>query len=184
MNFKGTVSQWNDDRGFGFITPVAGGQDIFVHVKAFEGQTIRPAIGQSVSFEVETGKDGKKRAKRVLPAHFAAPYKPQRYVETPKFDAFGLLAIAVFVLFYGYAAIVWRVPYWVGGLYLVASIICFLAYALDKSAAIARRRRTSEASLLVLGLLGGWPGAILAQQLLRHKSSKASYQSAFWASVL
>ncbi len=149
MNFKGTVSQWNDDRGFGFITPVAGGQDIFVHVKAFEGQTNRPAIGQSVSFEVETGKDGKKRAKRVLPAHFAAPYKPQRYVETPKFDAFGLLAIAVFVIFYGYAAIVWRVPHWVGGLYLVASIICFLA-----------------------------------QQLLRHESSKASYQSAFWASVI
>ena len=58
MKFKGTLTQWNDDRGFGFIKPAEGGQDIFAHIKSFEGQTARPQIGQSVTFEVEAAQSG------------------------------------------------------------------------------------------------------------------------------
>lgn len=67
---------------------------------------------------------------------------------------------------------------------LLGSVVCFAAYARDKSAAKTRRWRTSEGTLLMLGFLGGWPGAILAQQLFRHKTTKASFQSKFWASVI
>ena len=42
----------------------------------------------------------------------------------------------------------------------------------------------SESTLLAVGLFGGWPGAIVAQQLLRHKSSKVSFRLAFWATVV
>jgi uncharacterized membrane protein YsdA (DUF1294 family) len=59
----------------------------------------------------------------------------------------------------------------------------FFAYAFDKAAARAGRWRTAEATLLLLGLVGGWPGALLAQQLLRHKSSKAPFRAAFWVTV-
>ena len=68
--------------------------------------------------------------------------------------------------------------------YLLASLICFGMYAVDKSAAISGRRRISEMSLLFLGMLGGWPGAILAQQLLRHKTKKPKFQIVFWLSVV
>jgi len=71
----------------------------------------------------------------------------------------------------------------VGTLYLFFSIVAFFHYARDKSAARAGQRRTSEKRLLVLGLVGGWPGALLAQQLLRHKTSKRSFQLQFWLSV-
>jgi uncharacterized membrane protein YsdA (DUF1294 family) len=68
--------------------------------------------------------------------------------------------------------------------YLGVSTITFAAYAIDKSAARLRQRRVAETSLILLGMFGGWPGAILAQQLLRHKTSKPSFRAVFWMSVL
>ncbi|MFO7691006.1 MAG: DUF1294 domain-containing protein [Cryobacterium sp.] len=78
----------------------------------------------------------------------------------------------------------WPVTYWVVGGYLLTSLAAFVAYAIDKAAARAGRRRISEATLLLLGLIGGWPGAIVAQQTLRHKTQKAGFRRAFWVSVL
>jgi uncharacterized membrane protein YsdA (DUF1294 family) len=68
--------------------------------------------------------------------------------------------------------------------YVVMSIIAFLAYSLDKSAAIRNHWGISESTLHMFGFACGWPGALLAQQLLRHKTSKRSFVSAFWATVL
>ena len=69
-------------------------------------------------------------------------------------------------------------------LYAAASLVCFIAYALDKRAAIRQQRRTSERALLLLGLACGWPGGLLAQRWLRHKSSKTSFQIKFWLTVI
>lgn len=68
--------------------------------------------------------------------------------------------------------------------YLLASVVCFAAYARDKAAARAGRARTRERTLLLLGLAGGWPGAVLAQQALRHKTRKQPFQGRFRLSVL
>ena len=95
-----------------------------------------------------------------------------------------LLAIPAFVCIYLAAALVWHVPHSVAAGYSVMSLLCFLVYALDKSAARSGRWRTKERTLLLLGLLCGWPGAVLAQQLLRHKSAKASFRRVFWATVV
>jgi len=72
----------------------------------------------------------------------------------------------------------------VPALYLVASVLTFAVYALDKSAAQADRWRTRESTLHALALMGGWPGALFAQELLRHKSRKRSFQRVFWLTVL
>jgi len=72
----------------------------------------------------------------------------------------------------------------VGIVYVVASIAAFVAYARDKSAARAGARRTPEASLHLLAIVGGWPGALVAQRVLHHKSRKVSFQLVFWATVL
>ena len=68
----------------------------------------------------------------------------------------------------------------ISALYLVLSLFALLAYGLDKLAAIRARQRIPERSLLLLGLLGGWPGAWLAQSLFRHKTAKASFRWRFW----
>jgi len=68
--------------------------------------------------------------------------------------------------------------------YLTACVITFTAYALDKSAARRGRWRTRESTLHLLSLAGGWPGALVAQQWLRHKSSKQSFLRVFRVTVL
>ncbi|MDH6237706.1 DUF1294 domain-containing protein [Cryobacterium sp. CG_9.6] len=93
------------------------------------------------------------------------------------------LAIAVFAGLALSINLFWPVPVWVPAVYLVASVTAFITYAVDKSAARVHRRRVSERNLLLLGMLGGWPGAIMAQQLLRHKTQKVSFRRAFWGTV-
>jgi uncharacterized membrane protein YsdA (DUF1294 family) len=68
-------------------------------------------------------------------------------------------------------------------LYATASVTAFVLYRIDKTAALAGARRTPEDTLLVAGLLCGWPGALVAQRVLRHKSRKTSFQVMFWTSV-
>ena len=73
---------------------------------------------------------------------------------------------------------------WVGAYVLVMGALAYGAYALDKRRAQSKEWRLSEARLHLLELLGGWPGAFLAQRWLRHKCSKVSYQVVFWLIVL
>jgi cold shock CspA family protein len=82
MRIKGKIATWNDDKGFGFITPNAGGKQVFIHISAFKNRSRRPEIDQLVT------------------------------------------------------------------------------------------------------LAGGWPGALIAQQKLRHKSQKRSFRFIFWFTVL
>jgi uncharacterized membrane protein YsdA (DUF1294 family)/cold shock CspA family protein len=184
MRIEGTLKSWNDSRGFGFIEPVYGGQEIFVHIKSFEGRTSRPQVGQALSFEVEVGPQGKKRAKRVQLVAARRVAKAQRNESPVQWGTASFFAIPAFFIVYAAVAASWSVPGWVAGFYLAASALCFAVYAIDKAAALAGRWRVAESTLIALGLAGGWPGAIVAQQLLRHKSNKASFRAAFWGSVM
>ncbi len=73
---------------------------------------------------------------------------------------------------------------WVLLAYAVASVLTFFVYGLDKRAAMRGRWRTPEATLHLLELLGGFPGALLAQRILRHKRAKVRYLIVFWLIVL
>ena len=68
-------------------------------------------------------------------------------------------------------------------LYLAASAAAVIAYGVDKSAAQTGRWRTAERTLHVLGLIGGWPGALIAQSVFHHKSRKPSFQAALLATI-
>ncbi len=64
--------------------------------------------------------------------------------------------------------------------YLVVSIVSFIQYAMDKRSAETGRWRTPENTLHITELLGGWPGALVAQQVFRHKTRKVSFQLVVW----
>ncbi len=72
---------------------------------------------------------------------------------------------------------------WLLGGAMVISVVTYLIFAFDKRRAEAGGWRVSESSLHLLELLGGWPGAFMAQRGLRHKSSKRAYQITFWTIV-
>jgi uncharacterized membrane protein YsdA (DUF1294 family) len=78
------------------------------------------------------------------------------------------------------ASLFHAVPWWFTGLYLGMSLIAFVAYGLDKSKARRGVWRTPEATLHLLEAFGGWPGALMAQRIFRHKTSKVSFQVFFW----
>jgi len=186
MRFDGIIKSWNDDRGFGFIEPTQGGQEIFVHIKAFNGLRERPQINQRVSFQVEMTPQGKKRAIMVELAR-AARLTPER-APKPKHSAqwgtatlfvipaFSLVLLAGYTLGQPPRILLWT--------YLGVSLLTFVLYASDKAAAQRGTWRVSESTLHLLAMAGGWPGALVAQQILRHKSSKQEFRTTFWGTVL
>jgi len=176
MRHQGKITKWKDEKGFGFITPRGGGEQVFVHIKAFSTRHRRPIGNEIVTYEVASDDRGRKRAESVA---FIGDSP------IPTQGGAGSFAISVlFFMFVAVSVLVGQLPLVVLGLYLVASAIAYFAYAHDKAAAKRNAWRTPETTLHVLSLLGGWPGALVAQKLLRHKSKKASFQIVFWATVV
>ncbi len=178
MRIEGILKSWNAARGFGFIAPLRGGPEVFVHARAFVAGSPRPRPRQRLSFEIEQRRDGRQRAVRVAPVAGRAEWRRNERQGT-----FEWFALGGFGLVYLGFALAWSVQYRVGLLYLLASVLCFLLYARDKRAAIAGARRIPESVLLAAGLFGGWPGAVLAQRLLRHKSAKPAFRRRFRATL-
>jgi len=95
----------------------------------------------------------------------------------------GYLVLAAFAALYLGVSATWPPPVWVHALYLGLSLVTFVVYAVDKRAARAGRQRVSENALHLLALAGGWPGAVVAQQALRHKTAKRAFRRVFWLTV-
>ena len=70
------------------------------------------------------------------------------------------------------------------GLYGFMSVALFAMYGADKAAAQRGTRRTPEASLHLLALMGGWPGALVAQRVFHHKTKKQPFRTIFWCTVV
>jgi cold shock CspA family protein len=104
MRIEGTLTKWNDDRGFGFITPTQGGPEVFAHISAFPRDGQRPRLGERVTFEIGTGKDGKQQAKNIVcPTRPAEkPYRLSEPVKRPqKSGLLGRLIPLAFVIALG-----------------------------------------------------------------------------------
>jgi uncharacterized membrane protein YsdA (DUF1294 family) len=110
--------------------------------------------------------------------------KPSERASRAQWGTATLFVIPAFLVVYAIVAAVWKLPLWVAGLYLLLSLATFIAYAADKFAAANGSWRTPERTLHALAVAGGWPGALLAQQFLRHKSTKQDFRQVFWATVV
>jgi uncharacterized membrane protein YsdA (DUF1294 family)/cold shock CspA family protein len=177
MRFQGKISSWKDDQGFGFVVQNGGGERAFLHIKAFENRTQRPAEGDLITYVQVRDDKGRFRAEQVC-------FVGQRKVAAAESGSGAVIWMLVFCAFIVSACFIGRLPWLIAGGYWAVSIVAFIAYALDKSAAKNNRWRTPESTLHLLGVLGGWPGALLAQRWLRHKSKKTAFLLVFWATAL
>ncbi|AXC86005.1 DUF1294 domain-containing protein [Salmonella enterica] len=86
-----------------------------------------------------------------------------------------LISAAVGSIFTSHPVVMW---------FLLANVLTLVIYGIDKTAARKTWRRVPESTLLVFGVVGGWPGAIVGQQLFRHKTQKQPFKTYFIISVL
>ena len=179
MCYQGRITTWKDDKGFGFITPNGGGEQVFVHISSFSNRQRRPEGNELVTYELKVDGKGRVQANTVgFVGERPTPSAPPGRSNIPPVFAVCFLAFVIVAVVAG------RLPLAVLALYLVASLVAFFAYFFDKSAALRNQWRTQESTLHLFALLGGWPGALAAQRLLRHKSAKASFQATFWVTVV
>lgn len=177
---QGKITSWNDDKGYGFITPSSGEGQVFAHIKAFKYQARRPEVNRLVTYILSTDKQGRICAAEVT--MLAAPVieKDDDQGNVALSNAYAALFLVAIIFF----CLVGIAPFWSFAVYIAMSLITYVFYYVDKTAAQKGAWRTKESTLHLLALLGGWPGALAAQQLLRHKSIKKPFRTVFWITVV
>ena len=179
MRYQGKLTQWNDDKGFGFITPNGGSERVFVHIKSFQSRHRRPAEDVLLTYELQLDTNGRARAENVAFAGAARLAATAQQGDS----TLPMVLLGVFVLALAAACVRGALPFAVLGFYAVASVLAFVMYLWDKISAESGRWRTPESTLHLLALIGGWPGALLAQRKYRHKTRKVSFRRVFWMTV-
>ena len=179
MRMKGKLIKWNADKAFGFIKPNGGGEHVFIHKTALENRNRAPQINDVITFSI--AKDNQDRYCAGEATFSGEKLKKKQSKKVSKFSIYlavlflGLLSIAFFLN---------HIPKNLLFAYLGLSVVTFLAYWFDKSKAQRGAWRIQESTLHLFSLLGGWPGAAIAQQMLRHKSQKREFRAGFWFTVV
>ena len=171
---EGVVSEWNDERGFGFIESSETENPVFFHISVFEATTRRPQVGDELRFVL--GHDDQKRLKAIHAAYLL-PRTAGSSRDGIKPTLLLLIVSCAVLLLMAFSSLIPRILL---AATLILSPITYLFYGRDKVAAATGRWRTSESTLQLLALLGGWPGALIAQRQFRHKTRKTRFQLTFF----
>jgi uncharacterized membrane protein YsdA (DUF1294 family) len=169
--FTGRIVEWDLAKGCGWVE--SDGQRIFLHWRDFAERRKRPAVGDVIRFTAGTG-----------PAGLLCARDAVHLNDGGRFGVLALLLLIGLLLLPIVAIVRLRIDARIAAPYaLTTSVVAYLAYASDKMRAREKQWRVSEATLHFLEVVGGWPGAFVAQRRLRHKCSKVEYQIVFWLIV-
>jgi uncharacterized membrane protein YsdA (DUF1294 family)/cold shock CspA family protein len=202
---KGILVDWHDARGFGFIRRPDGAGKLYVHMKSIGKSTERPKAGDTLTYEVGEGANGRPAALKVRiieppapksgtaglppgstskgaapspqPASTVVPAEKPRHEPRPGMRHISMrtAAAATIIVLLGNNIMLQHIPAWVGLLYIIGSIATFMFYLADKRAAEKREWRAPERRLHLADLTFGIVGGLLAQHVLRHKTYKPGF---------
>lgn len=206
---SGIVARWDDQKGFGFIS-IDQGKKVFFHISAVHG-AYRPQQGQVVMFQLGKDEQGRLTATHVRSDILAIDnpkirVKPKVKTVQPvtaqsttarsdrRKQKFRLRESAISwrylvpLLILPILGVIdlaknYQAP-WGVFVYAVASAFAYYFYWDDKRRAKLGEWRIPEANLHFWALIGGWPGAFIAQQQFRHKTKKIPFQIVFWLVVM
>lgn len=182
MRVKGKVQQWDDAKGYGFIQSTLSSERVFLHASALQNRQRRPVVGELVTYLVVKDDAGRSQAQNVTFAGEPLQIEP---IKAAKASASWPVSL-VLVFFIGLVVISWllNISWYVVIGYAVISLLTFVSYAWDKHKSKQAQWRTPESTLQILALIGGWPGGLLAQNWLRHKTRKPRFLWLFWCMVV
>ena len=182
MRRQGKIAKWNDERGFGFISSAEGSDSVFVHISSFPRSDRRPSVNEAVSYTLAFDSHGRPQANDV---RFIVGRNsvPMRQILRSGVAVQIALAMSFLIALAALAVFGWLEMSWLV-LYYGASILTYGCYSRDKTAAQNAGRRIPESTLHLMSLVGGWPGALIAQVLLRHKTRKLSFLVGYWFTVI
>jgi len=174
VRLRARIEEWRPERGFGFLRFEE--HRIFLHRRDFAVFHRAPKAGDCVEFVLGQDRHGRLCAQQAELANDGGRISRQSLV------LLGALLVAP-------AAVLFRLlgtEYWYATLAaaLAPSLLAYLLYADDKGRSRAKAWRISEKNLHWISMLGGWPGAFLAQRRYRHKTAKLGFQGVFWMTVL
>ena len=191
QTYQGIIKTWKQDKGFGFIQSAASEKDIFIHIRDLKHVGYEPKMGESIDFKLMSDKAGKIRA---YDAYISGQEIVHKTVKRPVYaksagkpkKKLGVLFILIALIPFVFSVLLIKEQRIVAPLfaYLIMSLVTFLAYAIDKTKAHKNQWRTQESTLHLLELVGGWPGALISQKVIRHKNKKFSFQVVFWFIVV
>lgn len=175
---KGTITKFDDKKGYGFIQPDGQSENVFVHASDVTTAG-RLAVGQRVRFEITQSAKGPRAANVAVEG--AAAATPSRRGSSPvsPYWLFGSLAVVDTVLVMVLAMLLFSLS-WLWAYLIAINVTTLMLYAYDKAIAGTGMVRVPEKVLHAVELLGGTPAGIVGQHLLRHKRAKGSYQIIFW----
>jgi uncharacterized membrane protein YsdA (DUF1294 family)/cold shock CspA family protein len=166
------IVEWDNRKGYGFLQ--VGKGKLFLHHRDFAERHKRPAVGDVVRFTIGQDAKGRTCGKNAVHVNDGG-----RITVLAVLLLVCLLVLPTFALHRRGVNLLW-----VGTYVLVMGALSYSCYAMDKRRAGEKAWRISESGLHLTELLGGWPGAFLAQRRLRHKVSKPGFQVLFWLIVL
>lgn len=190
---KGKIVDWKDTQGYGYIVAHNSNQKVFFHIKSFKNKIFRrPSVGDTVSFTITKDKENRLQANQITFEEIEVIknqkttkqhiYSESNLQSNSSFSS--LLFLFVFPSLILYSTIQGLIPFYLFPIYISLSFVTFFIYWWDKYSAQNDLWRISEKSLHLFSLLGGWFGALLAQKILRHKSSKKEFQDTFKVTII
>jgi len=194
--YEGIIKSWKGNKGFGFIQPNGGGKDIFIHIRDLKHSNYQPQQGDNVCYKVVADNDGKLRAydafikgQEISQLYRKKSFKKNQSQEQKTRREYQLVTLPILIIAtipFVFSALLIKerhnfIPFFA---YLILSLLTFIVYAYDKTKAHKNEWRVSEQQLHLLAFLGGWPGALITQCVIRHKNKKKSFQVIFWIIVI
>ena len=178
----GILTEWNDERGYGFITPNGGGQKVFLHIKSLLPSARRPVAGEVFFYKLTADAKGRPRAEAAYQTVFDEKRSTPLHHSLVKVLArLWPLAVIPPVL------LAVRTGSPVSGViaaFVVNSLLTVLFYREDKYLAQYKYWRIPEKYLHIWEFLCGWPGALYAQHAFCHKRNKTGFLIDFWLCVI
>jgi cold shock CspA family protein len=116
----GKITHWNEEKGYGFITPSSGANQVFVHIRAFRNRHLPPELNQVVLYSLSTDKQGRPCAVKVTRAGEKLPGNSK-----PATGLFQILIAIGFIVVVGWSVSAYNMPIQILYLYLAVSAFTF-----------------------------------------------------------